>query len=217
MTDLEHVWLDASQLELLRTCLHRGAQEASQALATWIGKPSVIEVDSIEQCPLEQACELLAAPEEPICFCAAEMQGLLSGEMILAFDDPSGLALADMLLDEPLGATVTWSDISTSAAEETTNILVCAYMNSLAATLSEQTSHASLIPAPPQMRRDFAGSLLECALFGQAVARDHVIVARTRFEIDGTPLQWTLLFIPDAESMERLAHWLSALNLQKDD
>jgi hypothetical protein len=39
---------------------------------------------------------------------------------------------------------------------------------------------------------------------GQAMASDQVIVARTRFEIDKTPVNWTLLFVPDAESMLRL-------------
>ena len=34
---------------------------------------------------------------------------------------------------------------------------------------------------------------------GQAIAFDQVIIARTRFEIDGDAVNWTMLFVPDAD------------------
>ena len=83
MTDQDRTLLDASNLALLETSFHQGATEASRALAQWIGKPSVIEVDSLEQLALEEATGILAAGETPICFCSVEMAGLLAGQMIL--------------------------------------------------------------------------------------------------------------------------------------
>ena len=50
--------------------------------------------------------------------------------------------------------------------------------------------------------RDFA--LLEFALMGQIVETDHVLFARTHFRIDGSPVDWTLLFVPDTASMAKL-------------
>lgn len=210
MTESNNNLLDAFQLAALRSAFHQGSAEASQALAQWIGKPSVIELDSLEQLPLEEATGLLAAGDEPICFCSAEMQGLLTGEMILAFDDASGLALADMLLDQPPQTTSEWTEMATSAALETTNILCCAYLNSLARSFSKSGESSELLPSPPRFSREFAESLLEFALMGQAMASDQVILARTKFEIDGTPVNWTLLFVPDAPSMSRLPKLLAA-------
>ncbi len=204
MTDQSNNLLDASKLATLKSSFHQGAADASRALAQWIGKPSVVEIDSLELLPLEEATGILTAGEEPICFCSAEMTGLLTGEMILAFDDASGLALADMLLDQPQGTTREWTEMATSAALETTNILCCAYLNSLSRDLGRSAESSELLPAPPAFNRDFAESLLQFALMGQAIASDQVIVARTRFEIDKTPVNWTLLFVPDAESMLRL-------------
>ena len=130
--------------------------------------------------------------------------------MILAFDDASGLALSEMLLDQPQGTASEWTEMATSAALETTNILCCTYLNSLSRHLS--TSHQStvLLPTPPKFSCDFAESLLEFALMGQAIASDRIILARTRFEIDELPVTWTLLFVPDADSMSRLPGMLSA-------
>jgi chemotaxis protein CheC len=203
--------LDARQLAALESSFHKGSAEASQALAKWIGKPSVVETDSLEQLPLEAATGALGTGGEPICFCAAEMNGLLSGELILAFDDASGMALADMLLERPPGTTDAWTEVATSAALETTNILCCSYLNSLSRSFSRGGESLELLPSPPRFSHEFAESLLEFALMGQAIASDQVVLARTRFEIDQTPVNWTLLFVPDAVSMSRLRELLETV------
>jgi hypothetical protein len=51
--------------------------------------------------------------------------------------------------------------------------------------------------------------LLEFVLMGQVIFSDHVLLTRTKFEIDAAPVKWTLLFVPDAESMSRLPELLS--------
>jgi chemotaxis protein CheC len=210
MNDQSNNRLDASQLTALQLSFHQGSADASAALAKWIGRPSVVEIDSLEQLPLVEATGLLAAGDEPMCFCTAEMNGLLTGEMILAFDDASGLALADILLDRPRGTTNKWTEMATSAALETTNILCCAYLNSLSRSFSKSGESSELLPSPPNFSRDFAESLLESALMGQAISSDHVILARTTFEIDAALVNWTLLFVPDTQSMSRLPKMLPA-------
>jgi len=210
MNDQSNNRLDASQLTALRLSFHQGSADASAALAKWIGRPSVVEIDSLEQLPLAEATGLLAAGDEPMCFCTAEMNGLLTGEMILAFDDASGLALADILLDRPRGTTNKWTEMATSVALETTNILCCAYLNSLSRSFSKSGESSELLPSPPNFSRDFAESLLESALMGQAISSDHVILARTKFEIDAALVNWTLLFVPDTQSMSRLPKMLPA-------
>ena len=60
------------------------------------------------------------------------------------------------------------------------------------------------MPSPPRFSRDFAASLVQFALMGQAVQSDHALLARTRFLIDGDPVSWTLLLIPDSPSMSVL-------------
>ena len=208
MTDPGRKLPSETQLADLESSLHRGSADASIALASWIGKPTVVEIDSLQQLPLEQATAVLSAGDEPICFCAMEIKGVITGEMILAFDDASGLALADMLLDQPQGTTTQWTEMATSAALETTNILGCAYLNSLSERLSGPSESVELVPAPPRFSREFAESLMEFALMGQAISLDQVMLATTRFEIDAVPVNWTLLFVPDAESMSRLAELL---------
>ena len=201
--------LTKPQLEAFQAVLHEGTANASQALNHWINRHATITLDSVAQLPLQEATTVLGVAEEPICFCVAQMKGRLTGQLILAFDDASGLALADMLLDQPPGTASEWLEMETSAALETANILCCAYLNALSRVFGAAGPGSSeLIPSPPQFSRDFAESLIEFALMDQIVATDHVLLARTQFHIDGSPVDWTLLVVPDAKSMSTLRELL---------
>jgi chemotaxis protein CheC len=169
----------------------------------------VVEIASLEQLNVEDAADLLHADDRPMCFCTSEIKGLLTGELILAFDDDSGLELADMLLEQPVGTSTQWTEMAVSAATETTNILACSYLNSMTTSFAGTTGSTECLPAPPRFSRDYAASLLEFAVMGQAISEDKIILAKTRFEIGGTLANWTLLLIPDAPSMARLATLLS--------
>jgi chemotaxis protein CheC len=200
--------LSESQLDLLGRMLHHGAAETSTALERWIGKSTSITVDSVDQLPLAEATTVLGGDEEPIGFCVAEIGGRLTGQLILAFDDASGLTLADLLLDQPKGTAASWGEMETSAALETTNILGSTYLNVLARTLPAGNGTSELLLSPPRFNHDFAESLIEFALMGQIVASDTVLLARTQFHIDGAPVEWTMLLVPDAQSMSTLCEML---------
>ncbi|WP_442505462.1 hypothetical protein SH528x_004252 [Novipirellula sp. SH528] len=193
------------QLTALESTFRRGAASASGALAKWIGKPSVVDVDSFEQLPMEEATGLLSCGDNtPICFCSMQIQGIITGQMILAFDDASGWALTDMLLGYPQGTTTEWTELAKSAALETTNILCCAYLNALHQSLSELYKSQEVVPAPPKFSREFAESLMEFLLMSQAIVFDQAILAKTQFQINRLTVNWTLLFVPDGESMPTL-------------
>ena len=201
--------LNQNQLDLLARTLHPGALEASNSLARWIGRPAMVQMDSIEQLSIEDATNLLGEREAAICFCSMQIQGVISGEMILAFDDASGLALADLLLGRPKGQTTEWDELSESAVLETTNIVCCAFLNALSNKQQSTRALADNVPAPPVFRREFAESLLQFAFMDQLASSDRVVVCETRFHVDGFPVDWTLLLVPDAHSFPRLARLLA--------
>ena len=124
----------------------------------------------------------------------------------------------DLLLDQPVGTTTSWGELEQSAAQETTNIVGCAYLNALAAHLPGTMSRGGpageeLVPTPPTFLHEFAGSLLEFALMDQALELDKVLLVQTTFESvrQGLNLNWTLLFIPDRASLHALASALTEL------
>ena len=197
--------LNEAQLQQLKSALHSGADDASTAMARWLGVPSLLVVDSLEQVPVESAVTLLGADMTTVCLCAMQMSGGLRGQLVFAFDDCSGLTLTDLLLKKDAGSTTDWDDVAQSAALETTNIIGCAYLNALSSDLSgRMPTMQELIPSPPVFRRDFAESLLQSVIMDQAVASDTVLMTRVRFELNHQPMQWTLLMVPDPESLDQL-------------
>ena len=201
--------LTDQQLTALTIVFRHGEDEASAALSKWLGRPARISVEQVEQLPLADAAAVLGSPDAPLCACAMAMLGRITGQIILIFDDASGLALADLLLGNPVGAAKSWKEIERSAALETTNIIGCAYMNALVHFFrTKEGSATELVPSPPRFARDFAESLLEFALMNQALASDMVFLTRTEFRIEGAPANWSLLFVPDAESLASLTEML---------
>jgi chemotaxis protein CheC len=200
---------------LLRMIFDRGAEGASLALSKWLGREVHLAVSDVELVELERAGELLGPPEALVAACVMGLTGRLTGSILLVFEDRAGLALADVLLHQPIGTTAAWGELEQSAAKETTNIVGCAYVNALAAHLpgDDDGPAAELVPTPPSFLHEFAGSLLEFALMEQAMEQDRLLVIRSEFAggPDIPQLGWTLLFVPSRASLEALAASLARL------
>jgi chemotaxis protein CheC len=201
--------LNDQQLTALTIVLRHGEDEASAALSKWLGRTARISVEQVEQLPLAEASAVVGSPDAPVCACAMAMHGRITGQLILMFDDASGLALADLLLGNPVGACKSWGEVEQSAALETTNIIGCAYLNALVHFFrASEGKTCELVPSPPRFARDFAESLMQFALMNQAMASDVVFLTRTEFRIEGAPVNWSLLFVPDADSLATLTEML---------
>jgi chemotaxis protein CheC len=210
--------LTPSQCRLLCMIFERGAECASQALSKWLGQEVQLTVSEAEQVDLASAAEVLGPPERLVAACSMGLSGLLSGQILLVFEERVGLGLVDRLLHQPLGTATKWGELEQSALQETTNIVGCAYLNSLAAHLPGKLSKGDpgggeLLPTPPAFLREFAGSLIEFALMEQAIELDQVVLAQTGFAMGqpGADLCGTLLFVPDRPSLHALATALAEL------
>jgi chemotaxis protein CheC len=213
--------LSKTQCRLLWMIFERGAESASQALSKWLGQEVRLTISEVEQVELTAAAEVLGPPETLVAACAMGLSGPLSGQIILVFEDRSGLALVDLLMQQPIGSATSWNEHERSAAQETTNIVGCAYLNALAAHLPSRmtrgeaagTAGEELVPTPPTFLHEFAGSLLQFALMEQALELDEVLLVHTNFASSRQDLNlnWTLLFIPDRSSLHALAVALSEL------
>ena len=196
------------QKRLLAAIFGRGAGDASEALSRWLGRPVTVVVSRVDQIDMADASEVLGPSDTLVAACPMELTGVLTGQIILVFEDRSGLATVDLLLHQPIGTTTTWGELEQSAAKETANIVGCAYLNSLAEHLPITTdtspSIASLLPGPPGFRHEFAASLLEFALMDQAILSDQLLVINSTFSTEEARLDWSLLFVPSGASLETL-------------
>ncbi len=200
--------LREDQLRLLTTIFSKGAEDASRAMSKWLRGGVHLSIDEVRQIPFHEAAAAIEHPDELLSACIMNLQGRMSGKLVLAFDDASGLALADILMDRPAGTSTEWTELEQSAARETTNILGCAYLNSLVGHLPSFGEDAELIPSPPELQRDYAASLFEALFMDQLMVSDQVLLVRTEFERNGMKLHWQLILLPDLTSFEQIVHSL---------
>jgi chemotaxis protein CheC len=199
--------ISEGRLRLLGAIFERGAEAASEALSRWLGLHVRLVVSAVELCDMAEAAGLLGPEDALLAACAMPLSGALSGELLLVFEDASGLALADLLLGRAEGTSTEWGELERSAALETANVVGCALLNSLAAHWPEAPSggrEPALTPGPPCFRHEFAASLLQFVVMDQATTADRVLVVRTSFAGGDRELRWWLLFVPDAASMRAL-------------
>ncbi len=202
--------LSESQLSALTDLFHHGADDASAALSRWLERSASVSIDAVAQLPLAGATGELGHGERPVCCCAMQLSGAVTGHLLLIVDDAGGLALADLLLQRPVGESSEWGEVEKSAALETANIIGCAYLNALARSLPAGGTgqDAELLPSPPQFVRDYAESVLQFALMDQAMASDMVFLTRTAFRIEDAPIGCSLLFVPGADCLRALCELL---------
>ena len=184
----------------LVAAFRRGAEDASAALSKWLGRPATLCVDRLDALPISAAAAVLGSGVEPICGCAMRIDGVVGGLLLLAAADAAGLSLADTLLERPVGTSIGWGDLERSAVVETANIVGCAYLNAICAAL-DPSETAGILPSPPLFLRDYPATVMEAALMEQPAPADTVLLARTEFRIDGTPVGCGLVFLPDAAGL----------------
>jgi chemotaxis protein CheC len=193
--------------------------EASQSLSRWLERDVRVSVDSLEQVDLESATGLVGPADETVCACCMRIAGSIQGHLMLSFDDASGFAIRDALIAGQASrgspSDTAWDEMATSAVLETANIVGCAFLNSLSEHMPRRTEALAVdtptqacIPSPPIFVRDFAASIMEFVLLDQIDEIDSVLMAKTHFSIEGTPVTWQLLLLPDKQCLNAIAESL---------
>jgi chemotaxis protein CheC len=195
--------MTSDELPGMAAAFRRGADEASAALAKWLGRPVTLAVQRLEAVPLTTAAAALGSGAEPVCGCAMGISGAIGGVLLLAAADQDALALADTLIERSPGTSTSWNEIERSALIETANIVGCSYLNVVCNMLVPERAEG-ILPSPPLFLRDFPAALMEAMLLELPSPAETVLLAKTAFAVDATAVRCGLLFLPDAESLARL-------------
>lgn len=177
--------------------LKKAMMHASEALSLTVAyrfKPRGVDVSFRDPLALP---ELWRGREEtPVCAAFYEVRGDLSGYLLLVFSFADMEELARALLGEEHGDEA----MIDSALGELGNIVGSSFLNYLADHL-----RISAAPTPPQVVRDMMGAVLESVAAAVAAeGKSEVPVIQTRFTQDERSVDGFLLWITDAEAIQRL-------------
>jgi chemotaxis protein CheC len=193
-----------AELLLLQQLFASATHDASAAMCRWTNNVITLTLDEVSEVPLADACLELNIDDQRLTMVVLHLEGEIGGTMVLTFNEENGRRLAASLLHCPPETGPGWSEMETSALNETGNILGCAYINAITRLIDRP-----LVPTVPYFVEDFGASVLEQALVIQASGRDSALVCRTSFHCENEDLTWRVLFIPTVAlraAMEEAIH-----------
>lgn len=195
------------QLDALRETANIGAGHAATALSQMTGSTIMIKVPAISVASVEELPAQFAPDEEPVAAVLMHMLGDLTGRTLLVFPKPTVLRLAELMLRRPIGSSVAFSELETSAIKETGNILSGAYMNALGDFLG-----MLLLPSPPTLVVDMSVAVLTSAFGEFSADPDAILCVESEFVVrdNDQSLRGFFLLLPDPASLQVL---LRALRL----
>lgn len=195
--------LDCRHLAELRIIAQRGAEDASASLGRFVGREVHLKVTDLEVRPLQEVPTAIGAMAGAVAVgLATRVTGEVGGNALLLLGRPEAGRLCALLGKDP-GAAGPLDALARSMLEETANITLTAFMNSLTAHLG-----ARCLPSSPTLRQDWAEAILSTALTESAAAGDQVILFATEFVCGREGLNAVMLFLPDPACMSRIREGL---------
>ena len=182
------------QLDALRETANIGAGHAATALSQMTGSTIMIKVPAISVASVEELPAQFAPDEEPVAAVLMHMLGDLTGRTLLVFPKPTVLRLAELMLRRPIGSSVAFSELETSAIKETGNILSGAYMNALSDFLG-----MLLLPSPPTLVVDMSVAVLTSAFGEFSADPDAILCVESEFVVrdNNQTLRGFFVLLPD--------------------
>jgi chemotaxis protein CheC len=193
--------LKEPQLDAIREVANIGAGHAATALSGMTNRKIMITVPRVFIRPLEEACDLVGAPDAVVAAVLMHMMGDLTGRAMVLFPEPAAHTLCDFLFRRPIGTTRALGDMEHSGLKEAGNILASAYLNALSDFMGMM-----LVPSVPSLVIDLSGAVLTTAQVNFAHDRDYALCVETAFRVDGSQesLGGHFLLLPDVSSLRAI-------------
>ena len=197
--------LDTLQIDALRETANIGAGHAATALSQMMDTTIMIKVPAIGMLGVGDIPARIDEDEEPVAAVQMAMLGELTGTTVLVFPKRTVMRMAEMMLRRPVGSSVTFTELETSAIKEAGNILSAAYMNALSALFD-----VNLLPSPPTLVVDMSAAVLRGTIGPETVAHRSVLCVESEFQLVGQDagLRGFFLLLPDPDSLQRMLHVL---------
>ena len=199
------------QMDVLREIGNIGAGNAATALSKILGRKVDMSVPEVKVIPLFSVPEILGAPEEPVVGGMVNMEGGLSGQIMLILGIREAYIVASIMSGRDTADVEhvdfsALSELDVSALYEVTNILSGSYLSAIA-TLTD----LSISPSVPHMSVDMAGALLSLIAIECGATGDSALFFETRYLDEEDDMTCSFLLLPDKESYKKLMNLLGAI------
>jgi len=192
---------DVYEVELAKwtELVGEGTQNAVAGLSEMVGMQVRVTALDLTVIPVENAPYLIGGPENEVVAIYVGIEGGATGHIMLVYPINVAFSLVEMMLGEEPGTIQELDELETSVLQEIGNVTGSFFLNSMA-----DNTGIRLMPSPPTVLMDMAGSILDAALAEIMMERDELFAMETVFSTDDRNIVGTLLILPTAEFMDVL-------------
>ncbi len=177
-----------------------GSQNAITGLSEMVDQEIDMTAVSARQIPVDDVPDLFGGREQVAVAVYLAVTGATEGHMFLVYPPKTAMALVDLLMGEEPGTTKEITEMEASALGEMGNIMGSFYLNALS-----DASGLILMPSPPAVIMDMAGSILDVALADILQESDDALVVEAVFSAQNHEISGNFLVLPSPAFLKQLS------------
>ena len=177
-----------------------GSQNAITGLSQMVNREIEMNAVSARQIPVDDLPDLFGGREKVAVAVYLAVSGATDGHMFLVYPPETAMSLVDLLMGQEPGTTEEISEMEASALGEMGNIMGSFYLNAL----SDATG-LLLMPSPPAVIMDMAGSILDVALADILQESDDALVIEAIFSTKDQQITGNFLVLPNPAFLKQLS------------
>jgi len=190
--------LSKEHLKILDIIVKISIDKASQQFTKTIKHPALIELVKTSQVNISEITEEMNNDFREMVASMLRLEGSLNGKLLFMVPLEGALLLQDFYTQKPPGTSKEFDEFTEGTVQEIGNILASAIGNSFASDLG-----ATLLPTPPQVVCDFAGTIFSLLIYEDGVDNDTILLTETKFKLHNTELDCYFFLLPDTNTLEK--------------
>ncbi|KHE94181.1 MAG: hypothetical protein K8F52_01160 [Candidatus Scalindua rubra] len=189
--------ISKEHLKILDIIVKISMDNASRSFSKTIKHAALIELVKTELMDISVITEEMNTDFREMVASILQLEGSLNGKLMFMIPLDGALILQDFYLQEEPGTAKEFDQLTEGTVQEIGNILASAIGNSFATSLGSM-----LLPTPPQVLCDFAGSIFEQFIFEECVDNDKILLTETKFRLNNTEIDCYFFLLPDLNTLE---------------
>ena len=192
--------LSKNDSSILTKLISRATSNAISGLAGMVGRDVEVHTTKTKQIPASNVSSLLRNSENTLVGIRLNVQGDVSGTVLMIYPPDIAFGLVDILIGNPLGQTTSLDKLDESTLKEMGNVAGGFFLNSLA-----DDTGLHLLPTPPALIKGEADRVLDNAFRPLHKVEESVFVLQTSFKTEETKITGYFLIMSSPTFLEALA------------
>jgi chemotaxis protein CheC len=191
--------ISKEHLKILDIIVKNSMDNASRSFSKTIKHAALIELVKTELVDISEITEEMNNDFREMVASMLRLEGSLNVKLMFMIPLDGALILQDFYLGETPGTSKKFDELTEGTVQEIGNILASAIGNSFASSLGSM-----LLPTPPQVLCDFAGTIFTQLIFEEGIDNDKILLTETKFKLHNTEIDCYFFLLPDLNTLEEL-------------